>query len=108
MEERREVTARVKIRIKDNEIIVKSKNTFSIIEELTIISSAITMLGGQRHDELDSYEWLYFDGEDQNICLAYNIDTCELQISINDIPKNLELGVLEYAKQIVLNDLLGS
>jgi len=108
MVESREVTARVKIRMKDNEISVKSKNTFNIFEELTIISSAITMLGGQRHDELSSYEWEYFDGEDQCVCLAYNIDTNELQVSINDIPKNLELGILEYAKQVVLNDLLGS
>ena len=105
--EKRETTARLKIRL-DNEgtINIKSKNIFNIYEELTILSKTITMLATS--SEFDSYEWDYFDGEDSCVCIAYNIETAAIQISINDIPENMELGILEYAKQVVLNDLLGS
>lgn len=108
MEEKREVTARLKVKVTDEGISVKSKNTLNMYEELTIISRAIAMLGASKYSELSSYEWEYFDGEDPCVCIAYNIETKELQISINDIPENMELGILECGKQIVLKDLLGS
>ena len=66
------------------------------------------MLGNDRHSDLDSYEWEYFDGEDPCICIAYNLETRELQVSISDLPENFELGLLEVAKQLVIKDLLGS
>jgi len=105
--EKREVTSRVKIKLNDNSLDIKFKNIVNLYEELTILSRAISMLATDKYDELDSYEWEYFDGEDPQICIAYNIETHKLQVSINDIPENMELGILEYAKQVVLNDLLG-
>ena len=104
--EKREVTARVKVRLKENSINVKSVNA-SIYEELTIISKAIVMLGFEKHSELSSYEYEWFDGEDPCVCMAFNIETHELQISVNDLPEIAVLGILEYAKQVVLKDLLG-
>lgn len=106
--EKREVTARLKIKMTDDGLKIKSKNTINMYEELTIITKTLVMLASNKHSELDSYEWEYFDGEDPCICIAYNIETKELQISISDIPENMELGMLEFSKQVVLNDLLGS
>ena len=88
--EKREVTARLKIRLNDEGISIKSKNTFNMYEELTIISKTLAMLATDKHNDLDSYEWEYFDGEDPCVCIAYNIETKELQISISDIPENME------------------
>jgi len=107
-EEKREATSRVRIIIKDGNISVKTKNIFSYYETITILSTAISMLGTGKHAELDSYEWKYFDGSDPSICLAYNIETKELQISINDIAENMEIGLLEVSKDIVMKDILGS
>jgi len=104
--ETRDVTARVRVTLKESKINVKSLNVYSIYEELTILSKAITMLGSDKHEELDSYDYKYFDGADPSICLAFNIETQELQVSVNDIGEQLIIGILEYAKQVVLKDLM--
>lgn len=105
--ETRDVTARLRITLEDAKINVKSLNIYSIYEELTILSKAIAMMGSNKYDELDSYDYKYFDGEDPSICLAFNIETHELQVSVNDIGDTLVLGILEYAKQVVIKDLMG-
>jgi len=108
MTEKREVTARIKITINGDNINVKTKNIFSFYESVTIISTAIAILGDGELSKLGSYEWDYFDGEAPCVCLAYNLETKELQVSVNDIAENIEIGLLEAAKQIVIKDILGS
>ena len=108
MEEKRDVTARVRITIKEKgtEFIVTTKNVFYLYEEIHILSKAQTFFAIDK-DLFDEYENIFFEGSDPTICLAYNLETEDLRVSLNDLLENQVLGFLEQAKHIIMKDLMG-
>jgi len=105
--EKRDVTARVRITLKEGtEFNVVTKNVLWLYEELHIIEKAKSIFSIDT-SLFDEYESIFFEGEEPIICLAYNLETGDMRVSLNDIPENQVLGFLEQAKFIIMKDIMG-